>query len=327
MYIKFIIFSTLFFSSSCFDERRFFIDHCRDSWAEVTCSNVKFSAEDQDYIQKYNNFSISGSASLIFKNSEIQLNGAFFEKFPQAQFFAFENCKLEYSGTPNLRQIENSKIYKLNFKSSNISKSINLKTLVNLERLTFENSDVQIEFRRDFLKQFPKLYEFNILYCTSIFLYNEAFQQATALKNIQIHGQPNNFYSDLFLRLDSLERLDISNNKLDHISTSLFPSNLQYLGLHNNDLRFITANMFKRLSKLQELHLQNNQIEHISSNAFKNLTDLRFLYLMNNNITIFTEKHLQNLERLRALDISNNNVTYLDDDIFDGLINLEWFKY
>lgn len=160
---------------------------------------------------------------------------------------------------------------------------------------------------------------------------SNAFQELSSLISLNIVGNGYydlNLHADVFSDVSQLKYLYLDSNAIDQLATKLLPPNLLTLSLRNNSLRFITGNMFKRLTALNFLDLSENQIEHVSEKAFDKLESLQSLQLQDNQIRTLTARHLNGTRKLIRLDLSNNDIEpTLDDETFDDLEFLEWFDY
>jgi Leucine-rich repeat (LRR) protein len=121
-------------------------------------------------------------------------------------------------------------------------------------------------------------------------------------------------------QLYSLQTLDLSNNKLAEISTSLGNLvNLRILRLPYNKLTEISASL-GNLVNLQTLHLYNNYLTEISA-SLGNLVNLRTLSLYNNKLTEIPTS-LGNLVNLHTLHLSSNKLTEIPASL-GNLVNLQ----
>ncbi|CAK8672394.1 unnamed protein product [Clavelina lepadiformis] len=131
--------------------------------------------------------------------------------------------------------------------------------------------------------------------------------------------------------LSRLERLDMHDNKLTSFPSNL-PSNLVYLSLRMNRIKFVGKKAFKNLRNLKELYLDSNNITNvgIATNAFVSADSLEDLSISANNLTSLPEglprslksarfnhnkinavsaTSLEPLHELLVLDLSYNHIT------------------
>ena len=132
----------------------------------------------------------------------------------------------------------------------------------------------------------------------------------------------------------SLEKLNLSNNKLNKIIKSYFndTTQLKILDLSLNKIAFIEVNSFINLKKLtnlnlfgnqlksfdinlfnidnriEEINLSKNKIEIINSTAFKSFLFLKNLYIADNQIYMIKNNAFENLKQLNFLDLNNNSI-------------------
>ncbi|XP_067631352.1 uncharacterized protein Lrt isoform X2 [Eurosta solidaginis] len=152
--------------------------------------------------------------------------------------------------------------------------------------------------------------------------------------------------------LVSLERLDLSNNKIKALGTSDFGglTNLVYLELSNNQISSIAQRTFVNLRKLEVLKLGGNRLGDyatslkaltvcyslrqldLSANnlngpltaaTLPGLRNLESLDLNRNLIKSIQNKALQNFTGLTSLSLRHNQIDVLQDHAFYGLGTLE----
>ena len=182
----------------------------------------------------------------------------------------------------------------------------------------------------------------------------------TNLTQLSIAGKViNDILPGIFEYMSSLELLDLSDNKTDHLNSAVFSglgafsglTNLERLSMKANEITDILPGTFENTSSLEYLVLSYNEISEIMSGTFENLSSLEYLDLGYNkikhlNIAVFsglgTFNGLTNLERLsmtgkeiteilpgtfeymsslERLDLSVNNLRLLDSAVFSGFVN------
>lgn len=106
----------------------------------------------------------------------------------------------------------------------------------------------------------------------------------------------------LFMQVQNLKKLDISNVGLKHLDILTFNhgQNLLELQMHQNKLKSLDESYFVHNKNLKVLDMSSNQISKIKENAFN--------FLVN----------------LESLSLSNNQISILEDDVFTPLVNLKW---
>ncbi|KRZ69045.1 Chaoptin, partial [Trichinella papuae] len=114
----------------------------------------------------------------------------------------------------------------------------------------------------------------------------------------------------------SIQVLDLSNNKIDSINVNAFrglEQKLYQLLLDNNELSRIPARQLSQLQQLRYLNLKNNKIDVIEAGIFKNtiLRNLRYLYLDGNLIDSIPSDAFVSLD-LQVLTLSHNRIHHME---------------
>lgn len=130
----------------------------------------------------------------------------------------------------------------------------------------------------------------------------------TTIKNLYVFKNGiESLSQEDFVELDSLEMLDLSQNKLielpDHVFEPL--SSLHNLDLSANQIIHISKDSFAGLELLERLYLYNNLIESIHPAAFDGLQQLLELKLQGNKLTIMPALKMSHL---LLLDLRFNNI-------------------
>ncbi|XP_038153968.1 lumican [Cyprinodon tularosa] len=187
------------------------------------------------------------------------------------------------------------------------------------------------------------------LYCDNIAL--EHIPEGLPPRTQYLFLQANNISSlssSILANITGLRWLIIDNNQLKS-------ENLEIGSLENQkDLRYFFANNNHLTSVpnglpagLKQLRLANNLISSISPGAFQNLEYLSVLLLQGNRLQTITEADLKGLVRLNLLDVSgnlfssvprhlppsvqqlylsNNSFSSLDEDSFEGFLDLKYLR-
>lgn len=315
-----------------FNSNNFLENHCEIDSSTLTCSFIKFSTKENDEIQN-TNFTLSNASDVRFEQCDILVNGAFFEKFPKASQFEFVGCNINFVNNSKRQISSHNEMRNLIIEDSNIKnwplmESDSLKTLFNLETISFHSIIFSEEIGVGLFQQIPNIK--NIIFddCDVFIDGCNAFRGLKKLQSLRI-SRSTYLTLDVgfFEELNNLQNLYLVSNGIDQLPAKLLPSNLKILDLSDNSLRFITKNMFSRLTLLNTLDLSGNSIEHLSDMAFDNLGRLEHLYLQDNNMTYFSERLFNGTKNLLSLDISKNQMTYIYDAFFDNLESLERFYY
>ncbi|XP_074640928.1 slit homolog 2 protein-like [Tubulanus polymorphus] len=112
----------------------------------------------------------------------------------------------------------------------------------------------------------------------------------------------------LFSRLKNLVKLDLRNNKIDHIDDSAFngAERLQELQLTENKLPRVTNGMFKGLRNLRTLMLRSNKITCVNNDTFTETPSLRLLSIYDNQIRCIMTGSFSTLKDLNTLNLLAN---------------------
>jgi Leucine-rich repeat (LRR) protein len=120
-----------------------------------------------------------------------------------------------------------------------------------------------------------------------------------------------NCSSDINSMFDSLEKLDLSFNEIEHIDICVFqrmPS-LYELNVSSNKLNTLTNGLFNSNVQLQRLDLSNNMLRSIPNGIFEKVPNLAFLRLSGNQLVTFPTQ----LPILEVLDLSFNQISIIEE--------------
>jgi hypothetical protein len=142
-----------------------------------------------------------------------------------------------------------------------------------------------------------------------------------SVKNIT--GQIPSDVINLFI---NLEKLNLSNNKIEDSIPELRLNKIIYLNLSYNNLIGDLTNI-SSLTNLKYLNLSNNYIGGNFENL-SNLINLEYLNISNNNFTsgISNNFSLEKLINLEYLDISLNKITGIFPEYFTNFSKLEYLN-
>ena len=133
----------------------------------------------------------------------------------------------------------------------------------------------------------------------------------------------SDIHEEAFQQQTKLQTVDLSSNRLTHITPNIFKHNpsLQMLSLSNNkDFSLPEGGSFLSSKSLSVLHLSACNLSHIPPKTFLQLPNLRELYLSHNQI--ITLNPLKGVKLLAILDMSDNHLRDLQSDVFVALPNL-----
>ncbi|XP_024150267.1 SLIT and NTRK-like protein 6 [Oryzias melastigma] len=128
-----------------------------------------------------------------------------------------------------------------------------------------------------------------------------------------------------FVTYDSLETLNLSNNRIDYIDNETFLSlsSLKKLFLNGNKLEKLFSTMFVGLHNLENLYLEYNLIKEIAPGTFNPLPNLKLLSLNNNQLSSLPAQIFRNVP-LAKLNLRKNLLMHLPvSNVLDQLDSLE----
>ncbi|ETN66715.1 Toll-like receptor [Anopheles darlingi] len=126
-----------------------------------------------------------------------------------------------------------------------------------------------------------------------------------------------------FRGLEALDRLTISNVKLDDVLPDLFAHlpNLTWLDLRESVAK-LPPSVFHTLPSLRILDLSLNGIQELLPRQLEKLGELRLLSLWRNELANLSRHVFTGLQQLERLDLSANKLEHLPSELFVGLPNL-----
>ncbi|KAM4587941.1 lumican [Odontesthes bonariensis] len=135
------------------------------------------------------------------------------------------------------------------------------------------------------------------------------------------------------LQSDKLEQASLQNQtelryffaNRNHLTSvpSALPDGLRQLRLAHNNISSIREGAFKNLRNLTLLLLQGNRVQSIAEGDLKGLVSLNLLDL-SGNLFSTVPRHLP--PSVQQLYLSNNSLSGLDEDSFDGFLNLKYLR-
>jgi Leucine-rich repeat (LRR) protein len=135
------------------------------------------------------------------------------------------------------------------------------------------------------------------------------FAKLKKLKNLRLNQNRFFFMAPNFLKLETLEYLDLSSNMIEILNDPesneyLLPSNLIELNLEQNRIKQLSDSWFTHMQKLKYLNLENNEISQLSEASFTSVKNLRTLNLNRNNLKHIPSKLFYMLNNLEFLGLS-----------------------
>lgn len=177
----------------------------------------------------------------------------------------------------------------------------------------------------------------NIFFFVRFSFDNNGIEIVTRFPNLGIrtlslrHNKIRKIEQRAFFNLTSLEKLDLSDNKLTHdaMSRQVFEGhynpheldpllNLKWLSLASNDLHTIDPDLFDHLPNLETLLLCHNQFMVMDANsagAISSIPKLKILDLSFMELRKIPETTLHGPRELRVLNLTGNLFTEIPDDI------------
>lgn len=136
----------------------------------------------------------------------------------------------------------------------------------------------------------------------------EVFDELQNLREIDLHNNNIDYiHPSLFQNNPNLSMLDLSHNDLKQLRLDFsYNTELKFLNLSVNMLKFEDLTIFHPLISLQILDLSNNQMENMSGEVFDGMVDLKYLDVSGN-------PQLEYDCRLRTL-CYNRSITCITDD-------------
>jgi len=128
-------------------------------------------------------------------------------------------------------------------------------------------------------------------------------------------------------RLTTLEFLDISDNRLDHLPSNCFYyfDRLTTLYARYNDITYISisSDFSRGMRQLVYLDLSNNKIQNdLTFQTFSGMGQLYSLHLSHNKIAALSDSAFYGMRRLNTIDISDNNIADVSNGVFRGMVEL-----
>ncbi len=113
-----------------------------------------------------------------------------------------------------------------------------------------------------------------------------------------------------------LEKLDLSNNQLQHLDNRLFVylTNLRYLKLASNHIRHLNPVLFQYNRHLQAIDLANNYLDNL--NFTRHLRPVKYIKLVSNRLVALRNADVFHLKSIRHIDVSFNQISMIGNCTF-----------
>uniref|UniRef100_A0A8R1DVD3 Chaoptin n=1 Tax=Caenorhabditis japonica TaxID=281687 RepID=A0A8R1DVD3_CAEJA len=155
-------------------------------------------------------------------------------------------------------------------------------------------------------------------------------EEVSSVRRLNLAGNRINNMSDsqIFEHMPHLTYVDVSFNRIKHISPRVFENlkNLESLFLQNNQLAHFPS-LF-RLEKLRHLMLDNNQIQKIDNFSLIDLPKLQHLSMAGNEIDLINENMFgaSISSELKSLNLAHNKISSISSRSFSDLDNLQQLR-
>lgn len=129
-----------------------------------------------------------------------------------------------------------------------------------------------------------------------------------------------------FTNLSYLNHLNLSENQLNYIDSTIFDvdlHNITVLNMNSNNFEMIEDELFVNLCNLKELYLSKNNIKFIGSESFKPLKNLEILDLSNNKLKRLVSDVFYDLTYLKVLKLERNKLKFVDTNLFEKLTSIK----
>lgn len=126
-----------------------------------------------------------------------------------------------------------------------------------------------------------------------------------------------------FLKLTSLEDVDLRNNEITSITAGIFDGlPLKTLKLDDNLIKNIDANAFRNIPELSIVSLEYNHLSIFNNEWFTNNPKLRSLSMNGNNFKKLPRGAFKNNQQISTISFSRNEITTIDPQTFEGIHQL-----
>ncbi len=125
--------------------------------------------------------------------------------------------------------------------------------------------------------------------------------------------------------LSAITSLDMTGDNISSLQSGDFAglTALETIGLYDNELTRLPADIFSGLSTLENLHLGGNGLSVLPSGVFSDLTALEILGLYENQLSSLPARIFSGLSALVELRLGDNELSALPASVFSDLTALE----
>ena len=205
--------------------------------------------------------------------------------------------------------------------------------LIIMEHTTKNETDVKfITIQNSHITQLPntdkfmQLEECSISYCSGLAELDN-IQFNSFLKDIAIiHSDIEIIDETVFKKLNLVDVLELSNNKIKTIHKNAFKDlvDLQIILLDSNLLETLDDNTFAYNSELSEVKLNDNKLKILPTILFSTNMKLKYLSLKDNFINQIEEGFYLNMKEMEKLNLNNNKC--FDDEILLDFAMIKKFE-
>lgn len=103
---------------------------------------------------------------------------------------------------------------------------------------------------------------------------------------------------------------------------------LDKISLRENQLTYINATLFDRVTALKAIDLGCNRLVHVPENVFEKLSELEYINLELNNLTFLGGKIFRNLKSLRKVELRGNFIRTIKNDFLSAeAVELQYISF
>ncbi|XP_041980017.1 toll-like receptor 6 [Aricia agestis] len=167
-----------------------------------------------------------------------------------------------------------------------------------------------VHLNEDTFEYLPQLQVLNLASNKIKFVAPRCFHKNTNLKLLRMDGNEITKFDNIFTAINNLVWLNMSANKISSFDFNSFPSSLEWLDLHMNQIdTFYNDDMNYKIN-IKLLDLSYNNISKLTVTSIP--TSVEKLYLNDNNIDFIQVGSFSKLKRLSTVTLNNNNIVQLD---------------
>lgn len=146
----------------------------------------------------------------------------------------------------------------------------------------------------------------------------------TNLKHLTNLVASNNKISTIPQAINSMKKIDLSNNSINSIDCNTFENaqNLKDLNLSFNNIKIVCKNLSIPATS-EFLNLTHNQIDAVPVELIDNAGKLREIDLSHNEIKKINQLNVTQGNRLETIHLNHNKISSLSENAFDQCVNLK----